>query len=193
MKQIQQLQQTYESAQITMIKEIIINGLKKYKSLFTQNQNYKDGREILNKYYKSSLIELNSVFERFQLAQVDEESYDLLKELNLMMKEMDSIRLIKKALAPYQANKILDNVLALADIGMQQTMAIPEINDEFDHLPESFQFQIQPLDDQEKIVIAIFDKKMTQYKNEIGSAIWNFNQEFTQIETIKLFWQNTKF
>ncbi|CAD8148193.1 unnamed protein product [Paramecium octaurelia] len=193
MKQIQQLQQTYESAQITMAKEIIINGLKKYKSLFNQNQQQQDVREILNEYYKSTLIELDSVFERVQLAKVDEESYDLLKELNLMMKEIDSVRLIKKALPPKEAIKILDNVLAHAGIGIQQSMAIPDINDEFDFLPESLKSQIRPENDErENFVVAIFDNNDSM-KNEIDSAIQNFNQEFSQIEIIKLFWQNTKF
>ncbi|CAK62584.1 unnamed protein product (macronuclear) [Paramecium tetraurelia] len=191
-KQIQQLEQTYESAQITMAKEIIINGLKKYKSLFTQNQKQQDVREILIEYYKSTLIELDSVFERVQLANVDEESYDLLKELNLMMKEIDSVRHIKKALPPMEANKILDNVLVHAGIGIQQSMAIPEINDEFDFLPESLKSQIRPEnDDRENFVVAIFDNNDSM-KNEIDSAIKNFNQEFPQ-KTIKLFWQNTKF
>ncbi|CAD8051927.1 unnamed protein product [Paramecium primaurelia] len=193
MKQVQQLQQTYESAQITMAKEIIINGLKKYKSLFSQNQNQQDVRQILNEYYKSTLIELDSVFERVQLAKVDEESYDLLKELNLMMKEIDQVKLIKKALNSKDAIKIIDDVLAHAGIGIQQSMAITDHNDEFDYLPESLKSQIRPQnDDREKVVVIIFDNNESM-RNEIDSAIENFNTEFSQIQTIKLKWQNAQF
>lgn len=54
-------------------------------------------------------------------------------------------------------------------------MAIPEINDEFDFLPESLKSQIRPEnDDRENFVVAIFDNNDSM-KNEIDSAIKNFN------------------
>ncbi|CAD8200482.1 unnamed protein product [Paramecium octaurelia] len=169
MKQIQQLQQTYESAQITMAKEIIINGLKKYKSLFTQNQQQQ--KFLMNTINPLLLSLIQSNWPR-KLIQLDQ---------------------LRKPCLQKEAIKILDNVLAHAGIGIQQSMAIPDINDEFEFLPESLKSQIRPENDErENFVVAIFDKNDSM-KNEIDSAIQNFNQEFSQIETIKLFWQNTKF
>ncbi|CAD8124037.1 unnamed protein product [Paramecium sonneborni] len=191
MKQIEQQQLTYECAQIQMAKEIIINGLKKYQNLFSKDKNSKDVRQLLIEYYNSTLIELDIVFERLILAKVDEESYDLLKELNLMMKEVNEVKFMKKSLSPQEAIKFINKVLAHGQI--QQSMAITEHNDEFDFLPESLKSQIRPQNDErEKILVAIFDTNESM-KYEIDSALKNFDNEFSKIETIKLCWQNSLF